>query len=86
MYVKLDGNKWPQESRAKDGQSLLETSDDKESLTSSDSFSDILRNHFRRSELSITQLAHRSWLDIGYVSRLLNQDCDPLNPRLGAGG
>lgn len=78
----MNGNRWPQESRAKDGRSLLERSDGKQSGTSSDSFSEILRRHFRCSDLSITQVAHRSWLDIGYVSRLLNQDSDPLNQPL----
>lgn len=85
MYKTLDGQ-WPLESQAKDERSSQETSDAKESDASCDSFSEILRCHFRRSELSITHLAQRSWLDIGYISRLLNQDCDPLNPSAGAGG
>lgn len=44
------------------------------------SFSECLNLLFRKSGLSVTQLAHRSWLDIGYVSRLLRQSYDPLNP------
>lgn len=48
------------------------------------SFSGILRRHFHNSGLSITALAHLSWLDIGYVSRLLNQNSDPLNPSLAS--
>lgn len=43
------------------------------------SFSELLKTLFLKSELSVTQLAHRSWLDIGYVSRLLRQQWDPLN-------
>ncbi len=44
------------------------------------SFSALLRCHVDRSGLSLTHLAAKSWLDIGYVSRLVNQDYDPLNP------
>ncbi len=77
MYKTLD-EELALESQAKDERSSQETSDAKESDASSESFSDILRNHFRNSRLSKTQLAQRSWLDIGYISRLLNQDCDPL--------
>jgi hypothetical protein len=45
-------------------------------------FSDILRRLFFRSGISLTLLSRRSWLDIGYVSRLISQDHDPLNPPL----
>ena len=50
-----------------------------------ESFSELLRRYFQRSGTSITRLASRSWLDIGYVSRLLSQDWDPLNPTLASG-
>ena len=39
-----------------------------------------------RSELSLTALARRSWLDISCVSRLVHLPCDPLNPRYGDQG
>jgi hypothetical protein len=45
------------------------------------SFTACLNRHLRRSGLSLTQLAGRSWLDISYVSRLVNLPCDPLNRR-----
>lgn len=48
-----------------------------------ESFTACLNRHVRRSGLSLSQLARRSWLDISYVSRLVNLRCDPLNPRLG---
>jgi len=48
-----------------------------------ESFTACLNRHIRRSGLSLTQLARRSWLDISYVSRLVNLQSDPLNPRLG---
>lgn len=47
-----------------------------------ESFSAILRRQFYRSGISLTQLARRSWLDIGYLSRLISQDHDPINPPL----
>jgi hypothetical protein len=46
-----------------------------------ESFTACLNRHLRRSELSLTALARRSWLDISYVSRLVHLPCDPLNPR-----
>ena len=48
-----------------------------------ESFTACLNRHLRRSGLSLSQLARRSWLDISYVSRLVNLHCDPLNPRVG---
>ena len=48
-----------------------------------ESFTACLNRHIRRSGLSLSQLARRSWLDISYVSRLANLKTDPLNPRLG---
>ena len=50
-----------------------------------ESFTACLNRHIRRSGLSLSQLARRSWLDISYVSRLVNLECDPLNPRRGEG-
>ena len=49
------------------------------------SFTLCLNRFLRRSGLSLTQLSRRSWLDISYVSRLVNLECDPLNARLGEG-
>lgn len=46
------------------------------------SFTTCLNRHLRASGMSLTQLARRSWLDISYVSRLVNLPCDPLNPRV----
>lgn len=46
-----------------------------------ESFTACLNRHLRRSELSLTALARRSWLDISYVSRLVHLPCDPLNSR-----
>ena len=51
-----------------------------------ESFTACLDHHLRRSELSLTALARRSWLDISYVSRLAHLPCDPLNPRYGDRG
>ena len=51
-----------------------------------ESFTACLNRHLRRSELSLTALARRSWLDISYVSRLVHLPCDPLNPRYGDRG
>ena len=48
-----------------------------------ESFTACLNRHLRRSGLSLSQLARRTWLDISYVSRLVKLPCDPLNPRLG---
>jgi hypothetical protein len=48
-----------------------------------ESFTACLNRHIRRSGLWLSQLARRSWLDISYVSRLVNLRSDPLNPRLG---
>lgn len=50
---------------------------------SDESFTTCLNRQWRRSGLSLTQLARRSWLDISYVSRLVHLPCDPLNRRLG---
>jgi len=43
-----------------------------------ETFSACLNRHIRRSGLSLSQLARRSWLDISYVSRLVHLKCDPL--------
>ena len=51
-----------------------------------ESFSECLSRYVRRSGLSLSQLARRSWLDVSYVSRLVHLPCDPLNPRLDDGG
>jgi hypothetical protein len=47
-----------------------------------ESFTDCLNRHWRRSGMSLSQLARASWLNISYVSRLTHLPCDPLNPRL----
>lgn len=51
-----------------------------------ESFTTCLNRQLRRSGMSLTQLARRSWLDISYVSRLVHLRCDPLNPRIGDQG
>lgn len=62
-----------------------ETQDSQAELLSEPSFTTCLNRYLRRSGLSLTQLARRSWLDISYVSRLVNLETDPLNPRVGEG-
>ena len=47
-----------------------------------ETFTDCLNRQVRARGFSLAQLARRSWLDISYVSRLVNLHCDPLNPRL----
>lgn len=47
------------------------------------SFAECLNRQMRDSGVSLRELARRSWLDIGYVSRLVNMEADPLNPRCG---
>lgn len=46
----------------------------------SESFTACLNRQLRRSSLSLSGLARRAWLDVSYVSRLVNLPCDPLNP------
>ncbi len=45
-----------------------------------ESFSALLRSMLANSGLSLRQAANRSWLDHSYLSRLVRQDWDPLNP------
>ena len=59
---------------------------DRAGLPADESFSGCLNRYLRRSDLSLSQLARRSWLDVSYVSRLVHLPCDPLNPRLEDGG
>ncbi len=47
-----------------------------------ESFSALLRQMLAKSGLSIRQAANRSWLDHSYLSRLVSQDWDPLNPQI----
>lgn len=47
-----------------------------------ESFSSLLRQMLAKSGLSLRQAANRSWLDHSYLSRLVSQDWDPLNPRI----
>ena len=65
--------------------SAEEIQDDQADLVGDPSFTTCLNRFLRRSGLSLTQLSRRSWLDISYVSRLVNLECDPLNPRMGEG-
>lgn len=67
-------------------QTSAEWQDDVAGGSGAQSFTACLNRHLRRSGLSLSGLARRSWLDISYVSRLVNLPCDPLNPRLGDGG
>lgn len=62
-----------------------EPQDGQAELSGEPSFTTCLNTFLRRSGLSLTQLARRSWLDISYVSRLVNLETDPLNPRAGEG-
>ncbi len=81
----MSGSGWGRQSRA-NGSAVSRGSGAMPSLPatapSSESFSEVLRRYFHHSGSSITQLAHGSWLDSGYVSRLLSQNWDPLNPPL----
>ena len=47
-----------------------------------ESFSSLLCQMLAKSGLSIRQAANRSWLDHSYLSRLVSQDWDPLNPQI----
>lgn len=47
------------------------------------SFAECLNRQMRDAGISLRELARRSWLDIGYVSRLVNMEADLLNPRYG---
>jgi hypothetical protein len=49
------------------------------------SFSGLLRHLFERSGMSMNQLAHRSFLDVAYIHRLIRQEYDPLNQTVGDG-
>jgi hypothetical protein len=64
-------------------QSAAEWQDDPAAAADEESFTVCLNRHLRRSSLSLTALARRSWLDVSYVSRLVNLPCDPLNARVG---
>ncbi len=57
--------------------------DDGEAAANEESFTGCLNRHLRGSGLSLSALARRSWLDVSYVSRLVNLPCDPLNARVG---
>lgn len=46
---------------------------------SDESFTACINRCLHRSGLSLSALARRSWLDVSYVSRLVNLPCDPLN-------
>lgn len=50
---------------------------------SDESFTACLNRCLHRSGLSLSALARHSWLDVSYVSRLVNLPCDPLNARVG---
>ena len=47
------------------------------------SFAECLNRQMRDSGIGLRELARRSWLDIGYVSRLVNMEADLLNLRYG---
>lgn len=63
--------------------SVAERQDDSSAVTGEEPFTTCLNRHLRHSGLSLSALARRSWLDVSYVSRLVNLPSDPLNPRLG---
>lgn len=81
----MSGSRWARTPKAGEGEARVEPGDARGEGVSAESFSEVLRRYFHRAGSSVTQLAYRSWLDIGYVSRLLSQNCDPLNPRLPVG-
>jgi hypothetical protein len=68
-------------SAAPDYRHAVRLRDDAPPAGGDESFTDCLNRHLRRSGLSLSALARRSWLDISYISRLVNLPCDPLNPR-----
>ncbi|MDE3075289.1 MAG: hypothetical protein KGJ86_07660 [Chloroflexota bacterium] len=45
-----------------------------------ETFTQCLRRIMRAHDMNMSQLARQSWLDVGYVSRLVNLNCDPRNP------
>ena len=51
--------------------------------TGDETFSECLRRLMRQSGLGVQQLSRLSWVDISYVSRLVNMRLDPLNERAG---
>ena len=62
---------------------LEEAHPDWRRLPCDETFSECLARLMEASGLGVHQLSRRSWLDIGYVSRLVNLRVDPLNPRVG---
>ena len=51
--------------------------------TEDETFSGTLRRFIQMRGLSVTRLAHRSWLDTAYVWRLAKENVDILNKRSG---
>ena len=45
-----------------------------------ETFTQCLRRIMTAHGMNMSQLARHSWLDVGYVSRLCNLNCDPRNP------
>jgi len=68
---------------ARQPQSITERQDNPAVAGGEESFTACLNRHLRRSNLSLSMVARRSWLDVSYVSRLVNLPCDPLNARSG---
>jgi hypothetical protein len=48
-----------------------------------ESFTACLRRFVRRSGRSLTAIARAAWLDVAYISRLVNFYSDPRNERVG---
>ena len=51
--------------------------------TEDETFSATLRRFIQMRGLSVTRVAHRSWLDTAYVWRLAKENVDVLNKRSG---
>src|SRR5579884_2459399 len=50
-----------------------------------ESFTACLRRFVQRSGLSLSAVARGAWLDVAYISRLVNLYSDPRNERVGPG-
>ncbi|HLG71549.1 MAG TPA: hypothetical protein VK009_14090 [Chloroflexota bacterium] len=53
---------------------------DQERSLDEETFTQCLRRIMQGHGINMSQLARYSWLDVGYVSRLCNLNCDPRNP------
>ena len=72
------GPGWPR--RQVDAEPPQLDAEDGERSLNEETFTQCLRRVMRVHGINMSQLARYSWLDVGYVSRLCNLNCDPRNP------